>query len=172
MIRIATLDDVMMAVDWVEYLCRAVDGQMAVNRPWTANVVANLIQSPEALVLISGNADRGGMLAASLQPTVINPAKVAMEHAWVANDRSGIRLLRAFEEWAGEQGAVVGDCGAQCFFSFCKSRFRFLARSFVFRSVCAFVFSSNRFTKIFRRKFCRFLFFALIVGKAHLVIVM
>lgn len=107
MIRIATLDDVMMAVDWVEYLCRAVDGQMAVNRPWTANVVANLIQSPEALVLISGNADRGGMLAASLQPTVINPAKVAMEHAWVANDRSGMRLLRAFEEWAAEQGAVM-----------------------------------------------------------------
>lgn len=107
MIRIATLDDVMMAVDWVEYLCRAVDGQMAVNRPWTANVVANLIQSPEALVLISGNADRGGMLAASLQPTVINPAKVAMEHAWVANDRSGLRLLRAFEGWAAERGAVM-----------------------------------------------------------------
>ena len=67
---------------------------------------------------------------------------------------------------------LVGNCCAQCFFSFGKSRFRFLARSFVFRSVCAFVFSSNRFTKIFCRKFRRFLFLALIVCKAHFVIVM
>ena len=67
---------------------------------------------------------------------------------------------------------LVGDCGAQCFFSFCKSRFRFLARSFVFRSVCAFVFFPDKFAKIFRRKFRRFLFLALIVCKAHFVIVM
>ena len=67
---------------------------------------------------------------------------------------------------------LVGNCGAQCFFPFGKSRFRFFARSFVFRSVCTFVFFSYRQAKIFRRKFRRFLFLALIVRKAHLVIVM
>ena len=30
-----------------------------------------------------------------------------MEHGWFARDRSGMRLLRAFEEWAAEQGAVM-----------------------------------------------------------------
>ena len=65
---------------------------------------------------------------------------------------------------------LVGDCCAQRFFSFGKSGFRFLARSFVFHAVCTFVFFSYRQAKIFRRKFRRFL--ALIVRKAHLVIVM
>ena len=107
MIRLATLDDVMMAVDWVEFLREKVDGLMPVSRPWTAATIVSLIHNPEALVLISGDQDRGGFLAASLQPTVINPAKVAMEHAWVSNDGSGLRMLRRFEKWALEQGAVM-----------------------------------------------------------------
>lgn len=107
MIRRATLDDVMTAVDWVERLRAAIDGMMPVSRPWTASVIASLIQSPDALVLLSGDADRGGFLAASMQPTVINPARVAMEHAWIANDGSGLKLLREFERWAEEQGAEM-----------------------------------------------------------------
>ena len=93
----------MRIVDLVEDLRAAVDGLMPVSRPWTAAMVAGLIQSPDAIVLVSD----GGFIAGSLQPTIINPARVAMEHGWFARDRSGLRLLRAFEGWAADRGAVM-----------------------------------------------------------------
>ena len=103
MIREATEADVMRIVDLVEDLRAAVAGLMPVSRPWTAAMVAHLIHSPEAVVYVS----EGGFIAGSLQPTIINPARVAMEHGWFARDRSGLRLLRAFEVWAAEQGATM-----------------------------------------------------------------
>ena len=102
-IREATEADVMRVVDMVEDLRAAVNGMMPVSRPWTANVVAQLIHSPDGVVFVTD----GGFLAGSLQPTVINPARVAMEHGWFARDRSGLRLLRAFEAWAADRGAVM-----------------------------------------------------------------
>ena len=101
MIREATESDVMQIVDWVEDLRAAVDGMMPVSRPWTAAMVAGLIQSPDAAVFVSA----AGFIAGSMQPTIINPARCAMEHGWFARDRSGMRLLRAFEKWASDQGA-------------------------------------------------------------------
>lgn len=103
LIREATESDVMRIVDMVEDLRAAVSGLMPVSRPWTAAMVAGLIQSPDAIVLVSD----GGFIAGSLQPTIINPARVAMEHGWFARDRSGLRLLRAFEGWAADRGAVM-----------------------------------------------------------------
>ena len=103
LIREATEADVMRIVDMVEDLRAAVSGLMPVSRPWTAAMVAGLIQSPDAIVLVSD----GGFIAGSLQPTIINPARVAMEHGWFARDRSGLRLLRAFEGWAAERGVVM-----------------------------------------------------------------
>lgn len=101
-ICLATESDVMRIVDMVEDLRAAVHGLMPVSRPWTASVVAGLIQSPHGVVYVS----HGGFIAGSLQQTVVNPAWVAMEHGWFARDRSGMRLLRAFEAWAADQGAV------------------------------------------------------------------
>lgn len=103
MIREAAEADVMRIVDLVEDLRAAVAGLMPVSRPWTAAMVAQLIHSPEAVVYVS----EGGFIAGSLQPTIINPARVAMEHGWFARDRSGVRLLRAFERWAADQGAAM-----------------------------------------------------------------
>lgn len=103
MIRLATEADVMRVVDMIEDLRAAVDGMMPVSRPWTAQVVAGLIQSPDAIVLVSD----GGFLAGAMQPTIINPARIALEMGWFARDRSGMRLLRAFELWAAEQGAAM-----------------------------------------------------------------
>ena len=103
MIRLATEADVMRVVDMVEDLRAAVDGMMPVSRPWTAQVVAGLIQRPDAIVLVSD----GGFLAGAMQPTIINPARIALEMGWFARDRSGMRLLRAFEIWAVEQGAAM-----------------------------------------------------------------
>ena len=103
MILEAIESDVMRIVDMVEDLRAAVDGMMPVSRPWTAAMVAGLIQSPEAVVYVSD----GGFIAGSLQPTIINPARCAMEHGWFARDRSGMRLLRSVERWAVDQGAVM-----------------------------------------------------------------
>ncbi|MFG6081595.1 hypothetical protein ACEUZ9_002219 [Paracoccus litorisediminis] len=102
-IRLAGADDVLRVVDMIEDLRAAVDGMMPVSRPWTAAVVAGLIQNPEAVVYVSD----GGFIAGSMQPTIIHPDRVAMEHGWFARDRSGMRLLRAFEAWAEDQGAVM-----------------------------------------------------------------
>ncbi len=103
MIRLATDADVMRVVDLIEDLRTAVDGMMPVSRPWTASVVASLIQNPQGLVFVSD----GGFIAGCIQQTVINPSPVAMELGWFARDRSGMALLRAFEAWAAEQGAEM-----------------------------------------------------------------
>jgi hypothetical protein len=39
--------------------------------------------------------------------TVISRDLVAFELGWMATDRSGLRLLWAFEAWAAEQGATL-----------------------------------------------------------------
>lgn len=100
-VRLANSADIMRIVDMVEDLCAAVEGMMPVNRPWTAQVVAGLIDNPQGVVFVT----EGGFIAGSIQATVINPAKVAMEHGWMAKDRSGAALLRAFEQWAADNGA-------------------------------------------------------------------
>lgn len=102
-IRTATEADILRIVDMIEDLRAAVDGLMPVSRPWTAAVVQGLIQSPDAIVLVSD----GGFIAGSMQPTVVNPARVLMEHGWFARDRSGMALLRAFERWGADQGASM-----------------------------------------------------------------
>lgn len=102
-VRLAGADDVLQIVDWVEDLRLAVDGLMSVSRPWTAAAIASLIQNPDAVVMVSG----AGFIAGSLQPTIINPARVALEHGWYARDRSGVHLLRAFEAWAADRGAEM-----------------------------------------------------------------
>ena len=40
-------------------------------------------------------------------PTIINPALIAQELGWWAADGSGLRLLRAFELWATDRGAML-----------------------------------------------------------------
>ena len=103
MIREATTDDVLRIVDMVEALRLAVGGPVAVDRPWTARTVAGLLASPDGAVWVSSE----GFLAASLQRTIINPAPIAVEHGWSATDGTGLRLMRWFEAWARERGAVL-----------------------------------------------------------------
>ena len=102
-VRPATGADILRVVDMVEALRAAVGGPVTVDRPWTAQVIARLIASPDAGVWVSG----AGFIAGSLQPTVISPAPIAMEHGWWAGDGSGLRLLRAFEAWAAGRGAAL-----------------------------------------------------------------
>ena len=102
-VRLADPGDVLRIVDMIEDLRQAVDGPIAVDRPWAAANVAGLIASPDGVVFISD----GGFIAGSLQPTIINPTRIAMEHGWFAADGSGLRLLKAFEEWARSKGASL-----------------------------------------------------------------
>lgn len=102
-VRLATASDVMHIVDLVEDLREAVNGLMPVNRPWTAQFVAGLIDSPQGVVFVSGD----GFIAGMLQPTVINPAHIALENGWFARDGSGRALRLAFEDWGRKQGAEM-----------------------------------------------------------------
>ena len=103
MIRPATGSDVLSIVDMIERLRAAVDGPIPVDRAHAAAVVASLIADPDALVLVSDK----GFIAGRLTPTIINPARIASELGWWAADGSGLRLLRAFERWAAERGALL-----------------------------------------------------------------
>lgn len=103
MIRPATGGDVLPIVDMIERLRAAVDGPIPVGRAHTAAVVASLIADPDALVLVSG----AGFIAGRMTPTIINPAPIAQELGWWAADGSGLRLLRAFERWAADRGALL-----------------------------------------------------------------
>lgn len=102
-VRLATAADVLRIVELVEDLREAVGGPVAVDRSWTARTIANLIASPDGAVWLSD----GGFIAGSLQPTVISPSLIAMEHGWHAKDGSGLRLLRTFERWARDRGAIL-----------------------------------------------------------------
>lgn len=102
-VRLAAVSDVLTIVDYVEKLRAAVDGPVPVDRSWTASTVARLIASPDGFVAVSD----GGFIAGCLQATVINPHPIAAEVGWFSSDRSGLALLRAFETWATERGALL-----------------------------------------------------------------
>lgn len=102
-VRAAGAGDILRIVDMVERLTEAVSGPIAVDRSWTAATIARLISRPDAAVFVSD----GGFIAGILQPTVISPALIAKELGWFSADRSGVALLRAFEAWASEHGAVL-----------------------------------------------------------------
>lgn len=101
--RRATEADIPRIVDMVEALRASVEGPLPVHRPWTSALLKRLIVDPKALVLVTD----GGFIAALLEPTIINPNPVAMELGWWSTDRSGLKLLKALEQWAWENGAIL-----------------------------------------------------------------
>ncbi|MBO9437341.1 hypothetical protein J7354_01580 [Sulfitobacter sp. R18_2] len=84
-------------------LAASVRGPQAVCRLRAGQTLAGLINGPQGAVFVSG----GGFIAGQIMQTVISPDLCAYELGWFASDRSGLRLLRAFEAWAAEQGATL-----------------------------------------------------------------
>ena len=84
-------------------LAASVRGPQRVCRLRTGETLASLLGNPQGVVFVSD----GGFIAGQMMQTIINPAPVAFELGWFASDRSGLRLLRAFETWAAEQGATL-----------------------------------------------------------------
>lgn len=102
-IRPATVQDIPRIIDLITQLAAAVDGPQQVCRIKTGETLVQLIHNPQGIVLVSP----GGFIAGCLTQTIINPDPVAVELGWFATDRSGLRLLRAFEVWARGQGATL-----------------------------------------------------------------
>ena len=102
-VRAATDADVLRIVDMIEDLRAAVRGPIPVDRAWTARTVAGLIASDDGSVWVTD----GGFIAGVIEPTIISPARVAKEMGWYSRDRSGLLLLRAFEDWARMRGATL-----------------------------------------------------------------
>jgi hypothetical protein len=70
------------------------------DREATERTVANLIASPQGVLLFNGEGILGGVLA----PIYFGGGLIAQELFWFA-DRGGRELLDGFETWAREQGA-------------------------------------------------------------------
>lgn len=102
-IRAAREADIPRIIDLVAALAASVRGPQRVCRIRTGETLAGLLRDPQGAVFVSG----GGFIAGQIMQTVISPDKVAFELGWYASDRSGLRLLRAFETWAAEQGATL-----------------------------------------------------------------
>jgi hypothetical protein len=101
--RIATGADIPRITDMVALLTAAVQGPVPVDRAWTGRCLAGFIAGRDSCVWVT----RQGFLAASVVPSVINPAPMAIEHGWYAADGQGVALLRAYEAWAKGRGALI-----------------------------------------------------------------
>lgn len=102
LIRPATMQDVPSIIDMIEKLAATVNG-LPVDRIKAGETLAGLLADRAAAVLVSD----GGFIAGRLGDTFISRDLVAYEMGWFAEDRSGLRLLRAFEAWAQSRGAAM-----------------------------------------------------------------
>lgn len=103
LIRRAVEADIPRIVTMVARLAASVRGPQRVCRIRTGETLAGLIHSPDGAVWLSD----GGFIAGQITKTIISPDPVAVELGWYAEDRSGLALLAAFEEWADSRGATL-----------------------------------------------------------------
>lgn len=101
MIREATEADIPRLLGFARRFHEAAQQPFGFDEAATDAFIAGLIEQPHSVVLI-GDA---GMIGGALVPAYCQPAWVmAVELAWWA-ERDGLRLLRAFEEWATDNAA-------------------------------------------------------------------
>ncbi len=103
LIRQATEADLPRLIDMTTALAASVQGPQRVCRLRAGKTLVSLLRNPQGAVFVSG----GGFIAGQVMQTVISPDLCAYELGWFASDRSGLRLLRAFEVWAAEQDATL-----------------------------------------------------------------
>lgn len=67
-----------------------------------AAMLGNMIASPSACILTTD----GGVIGGAISPAYCDRSwKIAIELFWWAEDKTGLKLLAGFEEWAWAQGA-------------------------------------------------------------------
>lgn len=102
MIRAATLEDVPRLVEMGRRFHEAKQHRYSFNPTDTAGFFVSLIESPAGVVLVADD----GFLAGVLASAPSNNAWIsAFEVFWWSEGRNGLRLMRAFEEWAASKGA-------------------------------------------------------------------
>ena len=111
-IRPATEADVPQIVAMsVHFLDTLYAGALVGSAPHLAAFVRVLLTRPTACVLVSVEADRViGMAVVHVYEHPMSGELVASELAWWVEPerrRAGVRLLRAIEQWARDQGAAV-----------------------------------------------------------------
>lgn len=111
MMRVATQADIPAIVRMTADLARATAMPIAVDEAWTAAFVASVLASGQGLALvvdIDGKAE--GMIVATIGQSSVSPALIAVEHGWFCSKTAagyGIKLLRAYEDWARAKGCAM-----------------------------------------------------------------
>lgn len=102
MIREATEADIPAIVEMGRAFNAASRSPVEYDEEQAAEAARGLIALPDGVVLVSEK----GMIGGAIAPAYFNAAwRMAVELFWWSEDRQGIRLLRAFEDWAREHGA-------------------------------------------------------------------
>lgn len=101
MIREATEADLAAVIDMGRKFHAAAKVQAPYSEAATKRTLRHLMASPEGVLLVSDS----GMIGGGIAPAYCaDNWKIAVEMFWWAEDRQGLRLLKAFEDWAVGQG--------------------------------------------------------------------
>jgi N-acetylglutamate synthase-like GNAT family acetyltransferase len=107
MIRTATTKDIPAIVGMVAMLHASAGIVLPMDHRITTRFLSGLIASPLGLVLVAGEAEPDGFLAASVGSASIAMTPIAHEHGWWSAGGDGLRMLRRYEEWARDQGCFA-----------------------------------------------------------------
>ncbi|WP_375599383.1 hypothetical protein [Devosia sp. Naph2] len=109
MIRPATTADIPAIVGMVERLHASIGSPLPMDAHVSARFLTMLIAAPRLGWVRVWDAGQGpsGFLAASITTASISMLPIAAEHGWWAEGGGGLRLLRAYLDWAKEQGCFA-----------------------------------------------------------------
>ncbi len=109
MIRPAGASDIPAIVGMVERLHASVKSPLPMDAKVSARFLTILLHSPRMGWVRVWDAGQGptGFLAASISTASISMLPVAAEHGWWAEGGGGLRLLRAYLDWAKDSGCFA-----------------------------------------------------------------
>lgn len=109
MLRSAKTEDIPVIVGMVKRLHASVSSPLPMDATVSARFLNMLLASPRLGWVRVWDAGQGptGFLAASISTASISMLPVAAEHGWWAEGGGGLRLLRAYIEWAKESGCFA-----------------------------------------------------------------
>lgn len=108
-LRVAVLADVPALVALgVRFLADSPYGAMiATNPDQIAALMTGLITEADGVVFVTAtDGALDGMIGLAVHPDLLSGEKISSEFFWWSHGRSGLRLLRAGEQWALDHGAV------------------------------------------------------------------
>ena len=110
MIRRATVDDTPRMIEMGQHFVMDTEYArlVSVSPERLADTIASVLSNPDGVVLLSGNGKATGMIAMLAYDHPFSGERTAFEIVWWVEPEArgdGVRLLRAAEDWAREQGA-------------------------------------------------------------------